>query len=215
MAKQSAQVKRPSSSPSGAWTSTQSYVLAAITLIVGIGIGWLLHGSYTDNNSVAAATTSSTTQPSTFSQSSPRLTVGDVNSAAAPMLAKLEQRPNDPDLLAQIGNLYYDSQVYAQAIEYYQKALNIRPNDPDVRTDMGTAMWYSGDADGALREFAKSLSYNPSHNGTLFNRGVVLFQGKKDSKGAIASWQELLRVNPNYPDRAKVEQMIQEAKQKS
>jgi len=213
MAKHTAQAK-PSPKPT-VWTSTQCYVLAAITLIVGIGIGWLLHGSYTDNNSVAAATTSSPSQPSTFSQASPRLTVADVNSAAAPLLAKLQQQPNDPNLLAQIGNLYYDSQVYAPAIEYYQRSLDIRPNDPDVRTDMGTAMWYSGDADGALSEFAKSLSVDPSHNGTLFNRGVVLLQGKKDPKGAIASWRELLRVNPNYTDRNKVERMIQEAQQKN
>ena len=128
------------------------------------------------------------------------------------LLAQLQQRPNDANLLASIGNLYYDSQVYPQAIEYYRRSLNIIPTNPDVRTDMGTAMWYSGDADGALKEFATSLSYNSTHNGTLFNRGVVLMQGKHDAKGAIASWQKLLQVNPNYPDRPKVEQLIAQAK---
>jgi tetratricopeptide (TPR) repeat protein len=221
MAKQSAQAQK---STTGAWSSSQAYVLALITLIVGIGIGWLVRGSYVSSEAVAAnstSTSSSTAAPAaggsfqvpSFNQQSPRVALDDVNKAAAPMLAQLQQRPNDPDLMAKLGNLYYDSQAYPQAIEYYQKVLKLRPSDPDVRTDMGTAMYYSGDADGALKEFQTSLSYNPAHNGTLFNRGVVLWQGKGDAKDAIASWQQLLKINPNYPDRPKVEAMIDQAKQ--
>jgi tetratricopeptide (TPR) repeat protein len=212
MAKQSAPVRQSSTA-----LSTQSYVLALITLIVGIGIGWLVRGS-SSNETVAAnpsapASTGSFQVPS-FNQTPQRLALDDVNKAAAPMLAQLQQRPNDPDLLAKIGNLYYDSQAYPQAIEFYQKSLKIRPSDPDVRTDMGTAIWYGGDADGALKEFQTSLSYNSTHNGTLFNRGVVLLQGKNDPKAAIASWEQLLKVNPNYVDRPKVESLIEQAKQR-
>ena len=211
MAKQSAQKQT-----TGLWTSTQSYVLALITLIVGIGIGWLVRGSYVSNEAVAANTAASAPAPANFQTPAvgQKLSADAVNQAAAPMLAQLQQRPSDPDLLARIGNLYYDSQIYPQAIEYYQKSLAVRPSDPDVRTDMGTAMFYSGDADGALKEFATSLTYSPTHNGTLFNRGVVLLQGKNDPKGAVASWQKLLQVNPNYPERAKVEQMISQAQSK-
>ena len=214
MAKQTAQTK---SAPLG----TQAYILALITLIVGIGIGWLVRGSSSSNDAVAANAPASQAaggsfQVPAFGQPTTKqgLSVEDVNKAAAPMLAQLQTRPNDPDLLTKLGNLYYDSQAYPQAISYYQKVLKVRPADPDVRTDMGTAMWYSGDADGALKEFQTSLGYSPTHNGTLFNRGVVLMQGKNNSKDAIASWQQLLKVNPNYPDRAKVEQLIQQAQQR-
>lgn len=214
MAKQSAQSQK-STEPA---LSTQAYVLALITLIIGIGIGYLIRGSATPETAAASpapASAPGSFQVPSFNQASPqRLSLDAVNQAAAPMLAQLQQRPTDPDLLAKIGNLYYDSQIYPQAIEFYQKSLKLRPNDVDVRTDMGTAMWYSGDPDAALKEFQISLSYNPSHNGTLFNRGVVLLQGKNDAPGAIASWQQLLKVNPNYPDRAKVEAMIEQAKQR-
>lgn len=211
MAKQSAQ-----NQTTGLWTSTQSYVLALITLIVGIGIGWLVRGSYANNESIAANTAVPAPAAANFQAPAvgQKLSADAVTQAASPMLAQLQQRPSDPDLLARIGNLYYDSQIYPQAIEYYQKSLAIRPSDPDVRTDMGTAMFYSGDADGALKQFATSLTYNPTHNGTLFNRGVVLLQGKNDPKSAVASWQKLLQINPNYPERAKVEQMIAQAQSK-
>lgn len=214
---------KPQPKTSNAFSSTQTYVLALITLVVGIGIGWLVRGSSSTGESASAtsapapaASGSSGFQVPSFGQNSstkPALSIDEVNKAAAPLLAQLQTRPNDPDLLAHIGNLYYDSQAYPQAIEYYQKSLKVRPNDADVRTDMGTAMWYSGDADGALKEFSTSLSYSPTHNPTLFNRGVVLFQGKNDPKAAIATWQQLLKVNPNYPERAKVEGLIQQAQQ--
>jgi tetratricopeptide (TPR) repeat protein len=218
MAKQSAQTQ------SSVWSSSQAYVLALIALVAGIGIGWILHSSYADSGKVAATAPASSTPASStpasssgsfqvpsFGQASGHLSLDDTNKAAAPFLAQLQQRPDDPDVLVKLGNLYYDAQAYPQAIDYYRKALTIQPSNPDVRTDMGTAIWYSGDADTALKEFQTSLSYNPTHNATLFNRGVVLWQGKHDAKDAIASWQQLLKVNPNYPDRQKVEAMIQQA----
>jgi tetratricopeptide (TPR) repeat protein len=213
MAKQSAQTQ------SAAWSSSQAYVLALIALVAGIGIGWILHSSYADSHNVAASSPAPTAPASnggsfqvpSFGQSSGRMSLDDTNKAAAPLLAQLQQRPSDPDVLVKLGNLYYDAQSYPQAIDYYRKALAIQPSNPDVRTDMGTAIWYSGDADSALKEFQTSLSYSPNHNATLFNRGVVLWQGKHDAKDAIASWQQLLKVNPNYPDRQKVESMIQQA----
>ena len=222
MPKASAQTK----TTGNLWAPSQAYILAAITLVIGIGIGWLVHGSFTEQPvSTSSSAPASSTAPvssgggfqvPSFGQNTqaPRPALDDVNKAAAPLIAQLQQRPNDPDLLARVGNIYYDSQAYPQAIDYYKKSLAIAPSNSDVRTDMGTAMWYSGDPDGALKEFDTALKNSPNHAETLFNRGVVLMQGKNDSKGAIASWQQLLNTNPTYRDRAKVESMIADAQRK-
>jgi len=135
-----------------------------------------------------------------------------LDAAAAPMMQTLQQNPTDFDTLVKLGNLYYDGQVYPEAIQYYDRALKVRPDAVDVRTDMGTAYWYSGDPDRALTEFERSLKVRPGHAQTLFNVGVVRWQGKSDSIGAVAAWQELLQKNPQYPEREKVEQMIAQAK---
>jgi hypothetical protein len=37
----------------------------------------------------------------------------------------------------------------------------------------------------------------------------VKWQGKQDRWGALESWQTLLAIHPDYPDRQKVEQLIQ------
>jgi tetratricopeptide (TPR) repeat protein len=128
------------------------------------------------------------------------------------LLQQLKARPNDPELLTNIANAYYDGQDYAKAIEYYRQALKIRPQDVNVRTDMATAMWYSGDADGALKQYEQSLKLQPTYPQTLFNMGIVKWQGKKDGKGAIQVWERLLASNPNYPDRPKVQQLVNQVK---
>ena len=131
---------------------------------------------------------------------------------AEPLLAQLKIDPNNADLLAQLGNIYYDTQNYPDAIGYYKKSLAIKEN-ADVRTDMGTAYFYSGDPDSAIAEFQTVLKANPHHDNALFNLAMVKWRGKMDVQGAIAAWQDLLKQNPNHPRRAEVEQLMAEAKQ--
>jgi cytochrome c-type biogenesis protein CcmH/NrfG len=196
--------------PSGYWRASQSYVLATITLVVGVVVGYLIHGSAVPTNTALAGSSSggfSSSLETGQQQSDPVRIANGVE----PLLAQLKARPNDVELLVQIGNQYYDGHLYGKAIEFYKQALSRRPDDVDVRTDMGTAIWYSGDAEGAIREYEASLKYQPTHAQTLFNMGIVKWQGKHDPKAALESWQKLLATNPGYPDRQKVEQMMQQA----
>jgi len=64
-----------------------------------------------------------------------------------------------------------------------------------VRTDLGTAYWYTGNADKAIASFEQALAIRPNHPGTLFNLGIVKWQGKKDPKGAVVAWEKLLQTN--------------------
>jgi tetratricopeptide (TPR) repeat protein len=80
---------------------------------------------------------------------------------------------------------------------------------------MATAYWYSGDADTAISEFKKSLSYEPNKPNTLFNLGIVEWQGKMDIKSAVADWKKLLEANPNYQDKDKVLGLIAQAEKHS
>src|SRR5271157_5938318 len=139
------------------WTSVQAYVLAVICLLVGIAGGWFIRGS----QSPAAAATEAP------SASAPAM--GNVNAAAqapspaemqkmadtqaAPLLDKLKADPTNAGLLENIGNIYYDAQLYPTAIDYYQRALKVEPTNTGVRTDMATAIWYTGNADAAIAEF--------------------------------------------------------------
>lgn len=199
--------------PTGYWTATQSYVFAVITLLLGIVAGYLIRGS---SAAEAGQVPSTSAAGSNFGGSSSSQQQPSRSELAArvvePLLQQLKTRPNDPELLGNIANAYYDGQDYPQAIEYYRRALNIRPDDVNVRTDMATAMWYSGDADSALKQYELSLKFQPTYPQTLFNMGIVKWQGKKDGKGAIQVWEKLLDSNPNYPDRQKVQQLLEQVR---
>jgi cytochrome c-type biogenesis protein CcmH/NrfG len=41
----------------------------------------------------------------------------------------------------------------------------------------------------------------------------VKWQGKNDAPGAIAAWEQLLKTNPGYPERQKVEELLNRAKE--
>jgi predicted Zn-dependent protease len=102
-------------------------------------------------------------------------------------LRKLKTDRENPDLLARIGDIYYDTQQFPTAIEYYQRALKAKPADTSVRTDMATAYWYAGNPDTAIVEFKHALADEPNKPNTLFNLGVVQCQGKMDVQGALAT----------------------------
>jgi tetratricopeptide (TPR) repeat protein len=131
---------------------------------------------------------------------------------AAPLLDKLKSDPNNADLLASLGNIYYDTQQFPAAIGYYQQVLKAQPSNAAVRTDMATAYWYTGNADTSIAELQKSLSYEPNKANTLFNLGIVEWQGKMDIDKALATWQKLLDTNPNYEGKAKVLELMAQVK---
>jgi len=133
---------------------------------------------------------------------------------AEPLKARLQSNPRDAATLIELGNIYFDASQWTDAIGYYTRALNETPNNPNARTDMGIAYYYSGAPDRALKEFDRSLKDDPRHAQTLFNVGVVKMNAKNDPKGAIAAWEELLKIDPQYQARVKVESMLAEARAK-
>ena len=203
-------------SATGNWTNAQAYTLIVICLLAGIAGGWFLRGS--QSPAVAATTQSTSTAsgaPGSGEHPTPEQMKKMADTQAAPLLEQLKSDPNNADLLSKIGNIYYDTQQYPAAIDYYRQALNLQPANAAVRTDFATAIWYTGDADTAIAEFNKALSYEPNKSNTLFNLGVVKWQGKMDINGAVAAWQRLLDTNPNYENKDKVLELIAQAQKHS
>lgn len=208
------------------FTSVQAYTLAVITLAIGIAVGYFARGSApvsgpTETAQAAVAPAgmggggamSSAQLPGIGSMQQQQAPSPEmIAKAAEPLLAQLKTNPNDFDTLAKLGNLYYDSQAYPQAIEFYEKAVSVQPGNADVLTDLGTSYWYTGNPDRAIANFEKALAIRPNHPGTLFNLGIVRWQGKKDPKGAIVAWEKLLQTNPDYPQKDQVQMLIERAK---
>ncbi|HEV8384133.1 MAG TPA: tetratricopeptide repeat protein [Candidatus Acidoferrales bacterium] len=205
--------------PSSTWTSREAYLLAMVCLLVGAALGYFFRGSAASIPIAATQTAASPAVPPSGmpsdnlpSASGPPPTAEALSSIAAPMLAALKADPKNADVLIQLGNLYYDHRVYSESIQYYARALELRPRDVNVRTDLGTAYWYTGDAKHAVAEYERSLAVDPYHTATMMNMGIVKLNGLNDSKGAIATWEKLLKENPLFAEKQKVLDLIAQAK---
>lgn len=195
------------------WTSFQAYALSVVCLAIGLAGGWLIRGSQSSKS--APLETASSAIPQGTGQPTPEQLRHMADKQAAPLLDELQKDQANPDLLARLGNVYYDAQQYSVAIDYYQRALKTKPADASVRTDMATAYWYTGSADTAISEFNRALADEPNKPNALFNLGVVQWQGKMDIKGALATWQRLLDTNPNYEGKDKVIELMAQVRKHS
>jgi tetratricopeptide (TPR) repeat protein len=189
--------------------------MAVICLLIGVAVGYLVRGSGSAAEPTAAtAAAPAGSMPGMMAQAqpTPEQLKHMADKQAEPLLKQLQATPNDPAVLTNLGNLYYDAQQYQDAITYYNRALQVRPNDTNVRTDMGTAYWYLGNADRAIQEFQIVLKTEPTKANTLLNLGVVQWQGKMNTEAALAAWQKLLETNPNFEGKDKVQELMAQAK---
>ncbi len=133
---------------------------------------------------------------------------------AAGRMTELEKMsegdPGNADYKTQIGNAYYDLGQYQKASEAYEASLRLRPGDAAVETDLASCYHFLGQEDKALDLLDKVLVSRPDFPQALFNKGLVLVEGKHDAKGGVAIWQRLLQTNPSFPQKAQLEQKIRE-----
>jgi regulator of sirC expression with transglutaminase-like and TPR domain len=100
-------------------------------------------------------------------------------------------------------------------VNAYQKALAIKDGDPNVLTDMGVMYRQLKDFPSAVAAFRKAMANSPTHPQSRMNLGVTLMHDLNDTKGAIAAWEEFLRVAPNDPNADTIRRSLEELKSKA
>ena len=188
-----------------AWQAKQVYAMAVISLVVGLAIGYLFRGSQSPAVPAQPAASAQPAAPAAgMGGQMPTLDQMKqmADTKAAPLLEKLKGDPNNKDLLIQVGNLYEATHQFKEAAAYYDRALQVDPKNVPIRTQMASCLYCNGDVDGAISQLQQALHYDPKDVNSLFNLGMIKWQGKQDSKGAVAAWQQLLKSNPQLsPDR--------------
>jgi cytochrome c-type biogenesis protein CcmH/NrfG len=197
-------------------TSNTVYVVVGVSLFLGLLIGYFVVGK---NTKPGTSSTQTAVRQGPGMGNHPKLTLEQMKQMAdvqaSTLLEKSKKEPKNAALLVQIAGIYEATHQFKQAAGYYQDALKIDPKNVPARTAMASCLYYSGDVDGALSQLNQSLKYSPKDANSLFNLGMIRYQGKKDPAGAIAVWEQLLKSNPNLDRKPIVEQMIAEAKTNS
>jgi cytochrome c-type biogenesis protein CcmH/NrfG len=182
------------------WQAKQVYAMAVISLVVGLAIGYLFRGSQSPAAPLPqpAANAQSAAPAGAMGGHMPSLEEMKqmADKKAAPLLEKLKTDPNNSDVLIQVGKIYSSTHQFKEAASYYGKALQVDPKNVAIRTEMASCLYYNGDVDEAISQLQQSLHYDPKDANSLFNLGMIKWQGKQDRKGALAAWQQLLKSNP-------------------
>jgi len=209
-----------SATSSSEWSVQQVYALAVVCLLIGLAVGYLFRGSRSPAaaNPIQASAAPSA-PPAMGQQGGMKVTLDQMkqmaDKQAEPLLAKLKDDPKNADLLAQIGNIYFSTHQFKQAADYFGKSLEVKPKNIAIRTQLASCLYYSGDVDGALHQLGQATADDPKDANSLFNLGYIRWQGKNDSKGALAAWAQLLKANPQLEPakKAQVEKLMADVRQ--
>lgn len=126
----------------------------------------------------------------------------------------LDQHPKDAQAWAQLGNKFFDSDQFVNAIEAYEKSLGIEPGKIGVITDLGVMYRRNKQPEKAIEAFNKAILLDPVFETARFNKGIVLFHDLDDAMGGIKAWEELIEQNPMAmaPNGESVDALIQRMK---
>jgi tetratricopeptide (TPR) repeat protein len=168
-------------------------------VVFGLIAGWIIGSQQAGGREAVPAPATSAAAPAPAPTAAPPPPLLDESKVTA-FRTIADREPTNPKPRVELGNLYFDSEKYDDAIKWYGDALKLAPNDVNVSTDLGVSYYYTNQADKALEQFAHSLQLDPKHAKTLLNVGVVKAFGKQDLPGAVDAWEKVVQLAPDSPE---------------
>ncbi len=165
-------------------------------LLIGLVIGFISGAIFAVYKLAPAAPHNDPAPIQTAAASNPATLSKQTSDAIANFEAKVTANPQDGAAWTQLGHLYYDSKQSAKAIKAYLKSLEFNPDNADVLTDLGVMYRRNKQPGKAIESFEKAYTVDPKHEHSRLNKGIVLLYDLNKPEEAIATWQELLIVNP-------------------
>ena len=96
-----------------------------------------------------------------------------------------------------LGLAFLEKGKADEALEKFQKALEINPNYPEAHTNVGFALFQKGEADEAIQQFQKALESNPNNAEAHTNLGNAFFRNGQPSE-AIEQFEMAVNINPKF-----------------
>lgn len=167
--------------------------ILAVFIAIAVGfVGGIVFSAFKMEGSQVG---SSVMVSSDESQAQGAMTAEQADEIAA--LEKVAARsPENPEGWIMLGNVCFDYGQAEKAIHAYETALKYQPDNADVWTDLGVMYRQNGEPEKAIASFEKAQAVSPGHEMSLFNKGVVLMHDLNDMSGAMAAWEELVKINP-------------------
>jgi tetratricopeptide (TPR) repeat protein len=123
-----------------------------------------------------------------------------VETALSRLERKLKKEKGTVQEYYELGSIYSDKKMFAQAVVLFQKSLKSpdaeEENLAPVHNALGFAYFAQEQYDIAIREYKEALKLNPEYVTALNNLGHV-YERKKLTAQALETYEKALKYQPN------------------
>lgn len=134
--------------------------------------------------------------PSKIAEGQPQSQDNETEQAIINLEGEVTANPENFENWIRLGHLYYDANQPEKAISAYTKSMEFHSGDANLLTDLGVMYRRTKQPEKAIASFNQAIKKDPNHQPSRFNKGIVLMYDLKDAQGALDSWEELLKINP-------------------
>jgi tetratricopeptide (TPR) repeat protein len=181
--------------------ASESLVFMISGVFFGVMVGWILSSQRAP---AAAAVARNPAEVSQQAAAPPPVDEGRAN-----QLQKVANaEPANAAVRTELGNLYFDSERFDQAIPWYESALKLTPSSVEVSTDLGVSYLYTQQTDRAIAQFENSIRIDPKHLKTWLNIGIAKAMVKGDVPGGEAAWKKVIELAPGTEEARRAQQGI-------
>jgi tetratricopeptide (TPR) repeat protein len=122
--------------------------------------------------------------------------------AAAQFRASTQLDPQYPEPYKALGDLFLAAprRLFDQAVEAYNKAIELRPFYGDAHVGLGDAKAAKGDVDGAISAYTKALAFNPINPRVHMSLGKIYYAEKGLYYESVNAYKKAIELDPASVD---------------
>lgn len=132
----------------------------------------------------------------------------DMNIEKGGVMDRLDIDAKSPEDLALMGDKYFESGNYIQAIALYRKVLALNPKDVDTYNDLGLSLHYTNQSNEAVDILRQGAQLNPNYQNIWLSLGFVLTQTGRNDEAKIAL-QHTQKINPASPQGQEAAKLLE------
>src|SRR5262249_28679805 len=119
--------------------------------------------------------------------------------AAAQFRAATQLDATYPEPYKALGDLFLAAprRLFDQAVEAYQKAIELRPFYADAYVGLGEARAAKGETDAAVAAYQKALSFNPVNPRVYMSLGKIYYSEKGLYYEAVNAYKKAIDLDPS------------------
>ena len=123
----------------------------------------------------------------------------DLNQLRA-LMAKMQENPNDPQVLLELSNTFMMMQAWDKALELVTQAVKVAPNNAEAHRAMGMVRFERKEYDLAKKSFDTLLKMSPDDALGHYNMGILLKHYLNKPAEGDQHFRRVVQLNPQDQD---------------